>query len=306
VTDASDRRITEQRNARTADIDLADALAVVDLLNAEDQLVAPAVGAARESIAAVVRAAEETLRGGGRMYYFGAGTSGRLGVLDASEIPPTFGADPTLVQGVIAGGPAALLQAQEGAEDDLDDAAVQVDARAIGGGDLVVGIAASGTTPWVRAALAHAQLRGARTALIACSPPPPEMRAVADLLIVVVVGPEAVTGSTRLKAGTATKLVLNTITTAAMVRLGKVWGNLMVDLRATNAKLRDRSVRMVCEVTGLGHDDARSLLLAADGQVKVALVMHLLAVDAATAAARLADAGGVVRRVLPHSPPPIP
>jgi len=294
----TDPRITEHRNPRTADIDLADPLGIVDLMAAEDATVPAVVHAARAEIAAVMVVMEEALRAGGRVYYFGAGTSGRLGVLDASELPPTFRAEPTMVQGVIAGGPAALTTAQEGAEDDLHDAAVQVDARAIGAGDVVIGIAASGTTPWVQAALAHAKRRGAATALIACSPPPLAMRAVVDHAIVVVVGPESVTGSTRLKAGTATKLVLNTLSTGAMIRLGKTWGNLMVDLRATNAKLRERSERIVAEVTDLPRDAARALLDAADGRVKVALVMHLLGVDAATAGQRLEAAGGVVRRVL--------
>jgi N-acetylmuramic acid 6-phosphate etherase len=294
----TDPRITEHRNPRTADIDLADPLGIVDLMAAEDATVPAAVHAARAEIAAVMVVMEEALRAGGRVYYFGAGTSGRLGVLDASELPPTFRVEPTMVQGVIAGGPAALTTAQEGAEDDLLDAAAQVDARAIGAGDVVVGIAASGTTPWVQAALTHAKRRGAATALIACSPPPGAMRAVVDHAIVVVVGPESVTGSTRLKAGTATKLVLNMLSTGAMIRLGKTWGNLMVDLRATNAKLRERSERIVAEVTDLPRDAARALLDAADGRVKVALVMHLLDVDAATAGQRLDAAGGVVRRVL--------
>jgi N-acetylmuramic acid 6-phosphate etherase len=300
----TDPRPTEQRNPRTADLDLADALTLCDLLNAEDRLVADAVHGAREAIAAVLLTMESVLRGGGRCYYFGAGTSGRLGVLDASELPPTFRAAPTMVQGVIAGGPAALTTAQEGAEDDLADAAVQVDARAIGAGDLVIGIAASGSTPWVQAALAHARERGARTALLSCAPPSAAMRAVADQVIAVIVGPEAVTGSTRLKAGTATKLVLNTLSTGVMVRLGKTWGNLMVDLRATNDKLRDRSLRIVREVTGLPSDAAAALLAAADGRVKLALVMHGLGVDAATAESRLAAAGGVVRRVLAAPPAP--
>jgi N-acetylmuramic acid 6-phosphate etherase len=299
----ADPRITEQRNPRTADLDLVDPLTLVDLLNAEDRQVAAAVAAARVPIAELLVVFERTLRGGGRVYYFGAGTSGRLGVLDASELPPTFRADPAQVQGVIAGGPAALTVAQEGAEDDLHDAAVQVDARAIGAGDLVIGIAASGTTPWVQAALAHARSRGATTALIACSPPPPAMRAVVDHPILVPVGPEAVTGSTRLKAGTATKLVLNTLSTGAMVRLGKTWGNLMVDLRATNDKLRERSTRIVMEVTGLEQAGAERVLRAADGRVKVALVMQLLGVDAETAAQRLQSVDGVVRRLVPSVPP---
>jgi N-acetylmuramic acid 6-phosphate etherase len=305
VTDSRDPRVTEHRNPRTADIDLADAQGIVDLLNAEDHLVAPAVAAMRVELATLVEAVAHALRGGGHLYYIGAGTSGRLGVLDASEIPPTFGADPVLVQGIIAGGTAALTRAQEGAEDDVADAAVQIDARAIGAGDVVVGIAASGTTPWVQAALAHARRRGAVTALVACSPPPPAMRAVVDHAITVVVGPEAITGSTRMKAGTATKLVLNTITTGAMVLLGKTWGNLMVDLRATNDKLRDRSGRIVMEVTGLDRAAAQALLTAADGGVKVALVMHLLGVDATTAVARLAAADGVVRRVVSQAPPAV-
>ncbi len=298
----ADPRLTEQRNPRTADIDLADPLTLVDLLNTEDRLVAEAVAQARGPIADVLVVFERVLRAGGRVYYFGAGTSGRLGVLDASELPPTFRADPAQVQGVIAGGPAALTLAQEGAEDDLHDAAVQVDARAIGTGDLVIGIAASGTTPWVRAALGHARRRGATTAIIACSPLPQAMAAVVDHAIIVLVGPEAVTGSTRLKAGTATKLVLNTLSTGAMIRLGKTWGNLMVDLRATNDKLRERSVRIVREVTGLDALTATSLLTAADGRVKVALVMQLLGVDAATAEARLDAADGVVRRLIPAPP----
>ncbi len=300
----ADLRLTEQRNARTSDIDLADPLTLVDLLNAEDRLVADAVAASRAAIADLLVVFERTLRGGGRVYYFGAGTSGRLGVLDASELPPTFRADPSQVQGVIAGGHAALTAAQEGAEDDVADAARQVDARAIGGGDLVIGIAASGSTPWVQAALEHARSRGAVTALIACAPPPPSMSAVVDHPIVVLVGPEAVTGSTRLKAGTATKLVLNVLSTGAMVRLGKTWGNLMVDLRATNDKLRARSERIVMDVTGLGAREADALLRAAGGRVKIALLMHLLAVDAEAAERRLESVDGVLRRLVATPPPP--
>ncbi len=297
--------LTEQRNPRTADIDLADPLTIVDLLNAEDRMVPDAVAAQREAIAAVITAAERAFRGGGRLIYIGAGTSGRLGVLDASEMAPTFGAGHTLVQGIIAGGAAALTRSQEGAEDDLADGARQVDAANVWMDDVVIGIAASGNTPWVRAALARARERGATTALIACSPPPAEMLSVVDLPIVVQVGPEAITGSTRMKAGTATKLVLNTITTGAMVRIGKTYGNLMVDLRATNAKLRDRSERIVMEVTGAGRETARDLLEQAEGAVKVALVMHKFGVDAPDARRRLDAAGGVIRHVIPGSPPPV-
>src|SRR5690349_20751775 len=187
---ASDPRITEQRNPRTAEIDLAGALAIVDLLNAEDRLVPDAVANQRTAIAPVIDVVASAIRSGGRLFYVGAGTSGRLGVLDASEIPPTFGADPELVQGIIAGGPAALTRSQEGAEDDVPDGARQIDARNVGANDVVIGIAASGTTPWVRAALTRAKELGATTALVACSPPPTETLAVADHKIIVVVGPE--------------------------------------------------------------------------------------------------------------------
>jgi len=299
----SDSRVTEQRNPRTADIDLASAAEIVDLLNAEDRLVPQAVHAQRDAIAAVLSAVEATFRRGGRLFYVGAGTSGRLGVLDASEIPPTFGADPDLVQGIIAGGPPALTRSQEGAEDQVDDGARQIDARGVTAKDAVIGIAASGTTPWVRAALARAKAIGATTALIACSPPPPETLAVVDHPVVVIVGPEAITGSTRMKAGTATKLVLNAITTGAMVRLGKTYGNLMVDLRATNDKLRDRSERIVMEVANVSREEARSALARADGSVKLALVMLEHGVGPADARRRLDEAGGVIRRVLPAPPP---
>lgn len=297
--------LTERRNPKTASIDLAGAIEIVDLINAEDCTVAGAVHAQREAIAAALTAAEQVIRAGGRLFYAGAGTSGRLGVLDASEIPPTFGAPPELVQGIIAGGPAALTRSQEGAEDRPDGARVDLDAAGVRAGDLVIGIAASGTTPYVRAALAHAKALGARTAIVACSPPPADTLATADIAIVVLTGPEAVTGSTRMKAGTATKLVLNTITTGAMIRLGKTYGNLMVDLQASNAKLRDRAERIVCEVCGVSAADARDLLRAADGSVKIAIVMKSLNVDAATARAALDAEGGVIRRVVKGAPPPV-
>lgn len=297
--------LTERRNPKTASIDLAGAIEIVDLINAEDRTVAGAVHAQREAIAAALTAAEQVIRAGGRLFYAGAGTSGRLGVLDASEIPPTFGAPPELVQGIIAGGPAALTRSQEGAEDRPDGARVDLDAAGVRAGDLVIGIAASGTTPYVRAALAHAKALGARTAIVACSPPPADTLATADIAIVVLTGPEAVTGSTRMKAGTATKLVLNTITTGAMIRLGKTYGNLMVDLQASNAKLRDRAERIVCEVCGVSAADARDLLRAADGSVKIAIVMKSLNVDAATARAALDAEGGVIRRVVKGAPPPV-
>jgi N-acetylmuramic acid 6-phosphate etherase len=301
----TDPRVTERRNPRTQQIDLAEPLGIVDLMNAEDQEVPRAVATQREQIAQAIEVAERTFRAGGRLFYVGAGTSGRLGVLDASECPPTFGTDPEMVQGIIAGGRAALTTAQEGAEDNLAQARVDLQTAAVRAGDFVVGIAASGTTPYVRVALEYAKSVGARTAIVACSPPPPETLAVADIPIVAITGPEVLTGSTRLKAGTATKLILNMITTGAMIRLGKTFGNLMVDLRATNDKLADRSERIVAEVCAVSREEARTLLAGAGGRVKIAIVMHALGVERDEAVRRLDAAGGVIRRVVPSAPPEV-
>lgn len=300
-----DPRVTERRNPRSADIDLATPLEIVDLMNAEDRTVADAVATQREPIAATIALVERAFRDGHRLFYVGAGTSGRLGVLDAAECPPTFGSDPQMVQGIIAGGAAALTRAQEGAEDRPDGAREDLTAAGVRAGDVVVGIAASGTTPYVRAALAHAKSIGARAVILACSPPPADLLASVDVAILPITGPEVVTGSTRLKAGTATKLVLNTITTGAMVRLGKTYGNLMVDLRATNDKLRDRAERLVIGTCGVERDEARRLLQRADGHVKLAIVMHKLGLDADAARARLDAAGAVIRRVIAEAPPPV-
>ena len=278
---------------------------VVDLMLAADTEVPRAVATQRTQIAAAIAMAEATFRGGGRLFYVGAGTSGRLGVLDASECPPTFGTDPSMVQGIIAGGVAALTAAQEGAEDDQEQARRDLDARGVRAGDMVVGIAASGTTPYVHVALGHARSLGARTALVACSPPPAETLHQIEIPIIAVTGPEVVTGSTRLKAGTATKLILNMITTGAMIRVGKTYGNLMVDLRATNVKLADRSERIVAEVCALSRADARALLHRADGRVKLAITMQALGIDAEEAQQKLDAGGGVIRRVIPMPPPPV-
>jgi len=300
-----DPRETERRNPRTAAIDLATPLEIVDLINAEDRTVAEIVGTQREAIARAMSLAEESFRAGGRLIYVGAGTSGRLGVLDASEIPPTFGAPSELVQGVIAGGLPALTRSQEGAEDVEGDGAAAMDERAVGRSDFVIGIAASGTTPWVRSALLRAREKGARTGILACSPPPDDVLQMVDVAILPIVGPEVVTGSTRMKAGTATKLVLNTITTGAMIRLGKTYGNLMVDLQATNAKLRDRSERILMVVCGLGRDEARALLERAGKRVKTAIVMHKLDASREEAERTIEKGGGVIRRVIPEPPPPV-
>jgi N-acetylmuramic acid 6-phosphate etherase len=263
------------------------------------------VASQREPIARAIEQAEATFRSGGRLFYVGAGTSGRLGVLDASECPPTYGTDPEMVQGIIAGGHKALTRSQEGAEDRLEGAIEDLTAHGVRRGDFVVGIAASGTTPYVRRALTFAKSVGAATALVACSPPPQDALDVADILIMPLTGPEVVTGSTRMKAGTATKLVLNTITTGAMIRLGKTFGNLMVDLRATNDKLRDRSERILMEVCEVDRQQARALLDRSGGTVKTAIVMHFLGTERAEAESVLEKSGGVIRRILDRAPPPV-
>jgi N-acetylmuramic acid 6-phosphate etherase len=300
-----DPRVTEKRNPRTANIDLASPLEIVDLIAAEDRRVPEVVHGQREQIARAIEEAEAAFRRGGRLFYVGAGTSGRLGVLDASEMPPTYGTEPQMVQGIIAGGHKALTRSQEGAEDRLEAAVEDLDAHGVRAGDFVIGIAASGTTPYVARALAHARELGARTALVACSPPPEETLRSVDVLILAITGPEVVTGSTRMKAGTATKLVLNTITSGAMIRLGKTFGNLMVDLRATNKKLEDRSERIVMEVCEIARPEARELLKRAGGTVKTAIVMHFLNASREEAEQRLHEAGGVIRRVVQRLPPPV-
>jgi N-acetylmuramic acid 6-phosphate etherase len=300
-----DPRITEHRNPRSASIDLASPLEIVDIISAEDHTVPAAVATQKSQIAEAIAMTERAFRAGGRLIYAGAGTSGRLGVLDAAECPPTFGVPHEMVQGLIAGGHAALLRAQEGAEDSPEGGARDVDALDVGANDFVIGIAASGGTPYVRGALARSRERGARTAILACTPPPAAVLDVADIAIVPITGPEVVTGSTRMKAGTATKLVLNMITTGAMIRIGKTFGNLMVDLKATNAKLRDRSERILVEVCGVNRDAARRLLGESGDSVKTAIVMHALGLSRADAESALARAGGVVRRVLQTPPPPV-
>jgi N-acetylmuramic acid 6-phosphate etherase len=302
---ALDPRITERRNPRTANIDLASAEEIVDLMNAEDRSVADAVASQREQIAKLVSLTEDAFRRNGRLFYAGAGTSGRLGVLDASECPPTFGSDPEMVQGLIAGGFPAILRAQEGAEDSPAGGAAVMDEHDVGARDVVIGIAASGTTPYVHGAIERARARGARTGFIACTPVPERVLEHVDVAVIAIVGPEVVTGSTRLKAGTATKMILNMITTGAMIRIGKTYGNLMVDLKATNEKLRDRSERIVSEVCEVSREKARELLAAADKRVKTAIVMHKLGVDRDGALRALADAGGVIRRVVADAPPPV-
>ncbi|HYW05394.1 MAG TPA: N-acetylmuramic acid 6-phosphate etherase [Longimicrobium sp.] len=293
-----DPRLTEQRNPATTEIDRLSALEIVRVINDEDHRIAPAVATQLEQIAHAVELAEASFRAGGRLIYVGAGTSGRLGVLDASEMPPTYGTDPGMVRGVIAGGDHALRNAVEGAEDSREDGGAAADALEVGPKDFVVGIAASGSTPYVHGALTRAAQRGARTGLVLCTTPDEWMIAVYDVVIAPLVGPEVVTGSTRMKAGTATKLVLNTISTAAMIRMGKVFGNLMVDVRATNQKLRDRSERMLMEMLDVDRDQALDLLARSNGSVKTGIVMHWTGTEREEATRILLRAGGNLGGVL--------
>ncbi|MDP6542957.1 MAG: N-acetylmuramic acid 6-phosphate etherase [Phycisphaerae bacterium] len=288
---------TEQRNPRSRGIDSLNSLEIVDIINAEDALVAQAVGKERKAIAVAVDLITERFRRGGRLFYVGAGTSGRLGVLDASECPPTFGSPPSMVQGIIAGGRRALVRSAEGAEDHASDGRDAINAKKITDRDTVVGIAACGLTPYVVGALAQARRLGAATIMLTCNPQ------IASLLkfnvtINPIVGPEVVTGSTRMKAGTATKLVLNTLTTAAMIRMGKVHDNLMVDLKASCAKLRDRSERIVMELTGLTRRQSAKLLADARGGVKVAVVMHFRGVTRTAAARILKESNNSLREAI--------
>jgi N-acetylmuramic acid 6-phosphate etherase len=288
---------TEKRNARSRGIDRRSALRIVDIINAEDRKVAAAVRIERRALAAAVDVVAERLGQGGRLFYVGAGTSGRLGVLDASECPPTYGTPRAMVQGIIAGGRRALVRSIEGAEDRPADGAAAIAKKRVGELDVVVGIAACGLTPFVRGAIEEARKAGAATVFVTCAPEAVEFIG-ADIVINPVVGPEVVTGSTRMKAGTATKLVLNTITTGAMIRLGKVHDNLMVDLRATNAKLRDRAERIVMDVTGVPRPRARALLKKARGWAKVAVVMHFRKVDFDGAKKLLAESGELLRKAI--------
>ncbi len=265
--------ITEQENPRTVEIARLSAAGIVQLMNEEDARVAAAVAAVLSEVARAVDRIVARLRGGGRLFYVGTGTSGRLGVLDAAECPPTFGVAPELVQGIIAGGYEALYRATEASEDDAAAGAGDLVARGVTGGDAVVGIAASGRTPYTIGAVTHAREQGAFTACITCVPDAPITRAV-EVAIVPVVGPEVIAGSTRLKAGTAQKLVLNMLSTATMIRLGYVTGNRMTNMLPRNEKLRARSLRILRAETGLSAADAHAALAAAGNDLRIALVMR--------------------------------
>lgn len=289
--------VSETRNPQTMDLDALTTIELVNRFNQQDALVAEAVNVTLPEVAKAVDAAAASLKAGGRIIYMGAGTSGRLGVLDASECPPTFGVPHGLVVGLIAGGPGALLKAVEGAEDNAqlgedDLVALNLTAR-----DLVVGLAASGRTPYVIGGLQFARRTGCTTVAISCNPDSPVAKE-ADIAISPVVGPEALTGSTRLKSGTAQKLVLNMISTGAMVRFGKVYQNLMVDMKATNVKLVDRACRMLMEATGVAREPAEAVLKQTDYEVKPAILMVLSGLDAAAARAKLDLHQGFLRAAL--------
>lgn len=289
--------VSETRNPDTLDLDSLSTLAMVTKFNQQDATVAEAVRLTLPQVAEAVDAAAAALAAGGRLIYTGAGTSGRLGVLDASECPPTFGVPHGLVIGLIAGGPGALLKAVEGAEDDPQLGASDLQALNLTPQDMVVGLAASGRTPYVIGALRYARQLGCATAAVSCNPDSPIAREAA-IAISPVVGPEALTGSTRLKSGTAQKLVLNMISTGAMVKVGKVWQNLMVDMQATNVKLVDRARRMVIEATGCDGEQAHAALLQANNQVKTAILMILAGIAADDAERRLAQHQGFLRAAL--------
>jgi N-acetylmuramic acid 6-phosphate etherase len=289
--------LTERRLPESANLDQLSLEDALSLFNDQDAVAVQAVASQRSAIARAIEMVSAALQSGGRLIYIGAGTSGRLGVLDAAECPPTFGADPRVVHGIIAGGDSAMFRSIEGAEDRPDEGSAAIVAAKVTAADVVLGIAASGTTPFVRGALVQARRLGAKTIFLCCVEPTPTEPEV-DLAIRPLTGPEILTGSTRLKAGTATKLVLNQITTLTMVRLGKVYENLMVDLKATNAKLQDRAARIVATLTGTSRDQAIGLLNSAGGEVKTAIVMNKRSLDEREAKQLLERCSGNLRAAL--------
>ena len=265
--------LTEQINPQSENLDQLSSLEIVDLFNREDAKTLEAIANARVALAAAIDISTQALRQGGRLFYVGAGTSGRLGVLDAAECPPTFCTPPEMVQGIIAGGAAALVRSSEDLEDCREDGAAAIAQRQIDDLDMVIGISAGGTTPFVHGALQAAKLRGAKTAAISCVSPQ-QVKIPTDLDIRLLTGPEILAGSTRLKAGTVTKMALNIISTGVMVRLGKVYGNRMIDVSVTNNKLHDRALRILCDLTDLNREQAANLLKKSEYKVKLALLMH--------------------------------
>jgi N-acetylmuramic acid 6-phosphate etherase len=285
---------TEGKNESTRDLDRLSVRGIVQMMNDEDKKVPYAVERVLDQVSNAVELIVAALEKGGRLFYFGAGTSGRLGILDASECPPTFGTPPELVQGVIAGGPSAMIRAVEGAEDSFELGQKDVRDYGVTKQDVVVGIAASGRTPYVLGVLKEAQMMGAKSIAVSCNSPSFINNGV-DVAINVVVGPEVLTGSTRLKAGSAQKLVLNMLTTATMIKLGKVYGNLMVNVQATNQKLKERVKRIVMEVTGVSYPEAEKLAELAEGNAKTAILMKLTGTSKEEAIRLLNQTNGRIR-----------
>jgi len=292
--------LTEQNNPNSQNLDELSTLEMVDVFNKEDQKTVDAIAAARTHLAQAINLAAASMREGGRLFYIGAGTSGRLGVLDAAECPPTFCTPPEMVQGILAGGAAALLRSSEALEDETAGGKKAIVDHKVTRRDVVVGITAGGTTPYVHGALQAAKQCGASTIFMACVPAS-QVPVEADVDIRLIVGPEVLAGSTRLKAGTVTKLALNILSTGVMVKLGKVYGNRMVDVAVTNTKLRDRAIRILCDLTDLDRAAAGELLDKSDLQVKVALIMQLAGLEKDDAVAALSAQDGNLRASLKHA-----
>lgn len=293
---------TEQQNPATESIDRVNTEEMIRLLHTQDQMVTDAVQPVLPQIVAAVELIESKFKQNGRLFYIGAGTSGRLGVLDASECPPTFGTDPEMVQGIIAGGPEALIRAKEGAEDDAAQGWNDLQNAGVTAQDVVCGIMASGRTPYVIGALNGARKAGIATIVVACNHPD-RVNVETDVKIAVQTGPEAIMGSTRMKAGTAQKMILNMLTTGSMIKLGKTFGNIMVDLKQNSEKLVERSKRILMMTCDIDYDTSVKLLSAADGNVKTAIVMYHLKLNAAEARAQLEASDGRISRVIPREDP---
>jgi len=292
-----EKLLTEGRNLSTINIDRQSSLEIVELINQEDQKIASAIQDILPEIARTVDSIVAALQAGGRLFYLGAGTSGRMGILDAAECPPTYGTHPELVQGLIAGGIQAILRAVEGAEDSDTLAAEELGRKQLNSSDILIGIAASGRTPYVIGGLRYAKSIGCQTISLTCTPDS-EMGRIAGQSLTVLTGPEVIMGSTRMKAGTAQKMVLNMLTTATMIGLGKVYSNLMVDVQATNLKLKERAKRIVTIATGVSYSQAEEILTAANGSSKLAIIMILAGVSSEEASQLLQGADGFVAKAL--------
>jgi len=292
-----EKLLTEERNLSTINIDRQSSLEIVELINQEDQKIASAIQNILPEIARTVDSIVVALQAGGRLFYLGAGTSGRMGILDAAECPPTYGTHPELVQGLIAGGTQAILRAVEGAEDSDTLAAEELGRKQLNSSDILIGIAASGRTPYVIGGLRYAKSIGCQTISLTCTPDS-EMGRIAGQSLTVLTGPEVIMGSTRMKAGTAQKMVLNMLTTATMIGLGKVYSNLMVDVQATNLKLKERAKRIVTIATGVSYSQAEETLISANGSSKLAIIMILAGVSSEEASQLLKGADGFVVKAL--------